>query len=145
MYFISEDTYHIHTLRVGHSHSLTQCIAKKYDACSSEGAHDHFFRPRNPLPKDENQAISPNKPDTQTAGPRDDGDDDENRGGRIVSLGVTAMRSVVSTISRRVSLVATRISRGKHQMPPFPTTAVLLIAAGIHYVGLVLDMIATGH
>eukprot|EP00980_Cylindrotheca_fusiformis_P017015 scaffold5202_cov157-Cylindrotheca_fusiformis.AAC.2 len=49
---------------------------------------------------------------------------DENRGGRIVSLGVTAMTSVVSTISRRVSLVATRISRGKHQMPPFPTTAV---------------------
>eukprot|EP00980_Cylindrotheca_fusiformis_P018923 scaffold6322_cov59-Cylindrotheca_fusiformis.AAC.19 len=37
-----------------------------------------------------------------------------------------------------VSLVATRISRGKHQMPPFPTIAVLLIPDGIHCVGLEL-------
>eukprot|EP00980_Cylindrotheca_fusiformis_P011869 scaffold2818_cov59-Cylindrotheca_fusiformis.AAC.4 len=49
---------------------------------------------------------------------------------------------IYSTISRRVSLMATRISRGKHQMPPFPTTAVLLIPTGIHCVGFVLTMVA---
>eukprot|EP00980_Cylindrotheca_fusiformis_P012999 scaffold3246_cov69-Cylindrotheca_fusiformis.AAC.3 len=104
--------------------------------------HDHFFRPRNPLPKDENQAISPNKPDTQTAGPRDDGDDVENRGGRIVSLDVTAMTSVVSTISFRVCWSPQESAGASIKCHLFPTTAVLLIPAGIHCVGLVLALVA---